>query len=131
MLLKNTVAHFFARILRLCRLVPLVKMTMTFELTCMLTLSKEFKINTAGQDILQCPFSCQTFFLTFFSFLMVFSAIKSVEMVPEGVKLKFFQPQPILMFLDQRENYTIPISDKDQLLLLCIMLRDCIRAAGM
>jgi len=64
-------------------------------------------------------------------FQVPFAAIKRVEMVAEGVKLEFYQQQPILVFFDQRMSYTIPISDKDQILLLCIMLRDCIRAADM
>lgn len=59
------------------------------------------------------------------------NAIKRVEMVPEGINLVFFQPQPIVVFFDTRKNYTIPITDKDQILLLCIMLRDCIRAINM
>lgn len=52
-------------------------------------------------------------------------------MVPEGVTLHFFEAQPILAFVDLRKSVTIEIADKDQILLLCIMLRDCIRAAGM
>ena len=58
-------------------------------------------------------------------------AIKKVEMVKDGVKLRFYEPQPILLLLDRRMKYIIEIGDKDQILLLCIMLRDCIRAVGM
>jgi len=62
-----------------------------------------------------------------FKWQVALEAFKSVEMVPDGIQLQFHQPQKIRTPLDFRKSFTINMKDKDQILLLCIMLRDCVR----
>jgi len=62
-----------------------------------------------------------------FKWQVPFLAISNVEMVSEGIKLSFYESEKILTVLDYRKSFTVQIEDKEKILLLCIMLRDCIR----
>eukprot|EP01132_Coremiostelium_polycephalum_P010231 gene10231-12547_t len=68
----------------------------------------------------------KTFKGLFKNWSATFENIKNVEIVAEGLLLNFEQLQKI-MIIDYRNHFIIPTNDHDQILQLCLFIRDEIR----